>query len=658
MPAMLPPLALALLASASQAGAPVKTAADLFQHVRGCVYEVVIPKLRDSTTSYAERLPLEKLSFQDRTDSVWSIGSAFAIGRDTVLTAAHVLELGENLPDREPMLRNADGRIFRIGKFLKFSNHQDFAIFTVPGLGAKTPLRPAKSPQVGQAVHAVGNALGEGIVLRNGLLTSQTPEEFNGEWKYWRFSAAASPGNSGGPLLDERGALVGVVLMKSQSENLNYALPWNVVKDFPTGKARYHERSTFVYPSLPDAELMTTLDTTLAIAASWRELDHLVWKLSGFKTARDRDSVLRAQHDQLFPRGLTGRLTVAPLFSGIPATIYRGEGGWWNLDIQETRDPVDLGRNGTWTQNKEGAYIFATAKVPDSLKPLEVLDDSKAMGDLLLKGVRLERDIAGKDIRAVSLGKAVIDSVRKDPWGRPWIVRGWRKPWDGGILLAQILPQPNGFSMILGIFSEGAARSHSGARLQDFADNSTMPMLGTTRQWMDLLARTDLVAPFLRDIRFENPDKQASVTVQGGKLRLPSSLVDPDQTPVFLMTPGFARNGADSLVYDIGTIALGPGYTSGSFAVLMRVGEPAKELPAETQADWRKRIEARSPYDGRPVDVGNNKRRVEKVLAGSTGTSGTLWMAMILAENAPSDSRMAKIFADFLRDAKAPIAKP
>lgn len=657
MPAMLPLLALSLLASAPQAAAPVKTASELFQQVRGCVYEVVIPKLRDSTTTYAERLPLEKLSFQERTDSVWSIGSAFAIGRDTVLTAAHVLELGENLPDREPMLRNSDGKLFRIGKFLKFSNHQDFAILTVPGLGAKSPLRPAKSPQVGQAVHAVGNALGEGIVLRNGLLTSQTPEEFNGEWKYWRFSAAASPGNSGGPLLDERGALVGVVLMKSQSENLNYALPWSVVKDFPTGKARYHERSTFVYPSLPDAELMTTLDTTLAIPGSWRELDHLVWKLSGWKTSRDRDSVLRAQHDQLFPRGLTGRLTVAPLFSGIPATIYRGEGGWWSLDVQETRDPVDLGQNGTWTQNKEGAYIFATAKVPDSLKPLEVLDDSKAMGDLLLKGVRLERDIAGKDIRVVSLGKAVIDSLRTDRWGRPWIVRGWRKPWDGGILLAQVLPLPNGFSMILGIFSEGAARSHSGARLQDFADNSTMPMLGTTRQWMDLLARTDLVAPFLRDIRFQDPDKQASVSVQGGKLRLPSALLDPEQTPVFLMTPGFARNGKDSLVYGIGTIALSPGYTSGSFAVLMRVGEPAKDLPAEAHADWRKRVELRSPYDGRSIDVGGNKRRVEKAL-GTARPDGTLWMAVVLAENAPSDSRMAKIFSEFLRDAKAPSANP
>ena len=76
MPAMLPLLALSLLASAPQAAAPVKTAAELFQQVRGCVYEVVIPKLLDSTTIYAERLPLEKLSYQDRTDSVWSIGSA------------------------------------------------------------------------------------------------------------------------------------------------------------------------------------------------------------------------------------------------------------------------------------------------------------------------------------------------------------------------------------------------------------------------------------------------------------------------------------------------------------------------------------------------------------------------------------------------------
>src|SRR5581483_8096915 len=80
-------------------------------------------------------------------------------------------------------------------------------------------------PSLNSVVYAVGNALGTGVVIRDGLYTSDTPEDENGRWKWMRFSAAASPGNSGGPLLDQDGKVIGVVLMKSPNENLNYALP-------------------------------------------------------------------------------------------------------------------------------------------------------------------------------------------------------------------------------------------------------------------------------------------------------------------------------------------------------------------------------------------------------------------------------------------------
>ena len=46
-----------------------------------------------------------------------------------------------------------------------------------------------------------------------------------GNGKNIRYSAAASPGNSGGPLLNLAGEVVGIVTKKSSNENLNYALP-------------------------------------------------------------------------------------------------------------------------------------------------------------------------------------------------------------------------------------------------------------------------------------------------------------------------------------------------------------------------------------------------------------------------------------------------
>jgi len=53
---------------------------------------------------------------------------------------------------------------------------------------------------------AVGNALAKALLIRDGLYTSATAEEQDGAGKWIRFSAAASPGNSGGPSSTRRGA--------------------------------------------------------------------------------------------------------------------------------------------------------------------------------------------------------------------------------------------------------------------------------------------------------------------------------------------------------------------------------------------------------------------------------------------------------------------
>ena len=89
----------------------------------------------------------------------------------------------------------------------------------------------------------MGNALGEGIVIRDGLFTSETPEAQDGRWKWIRFSAAASPGNSGGPLCDASGRVIGIVIGKSPNENLNYSLPISLVLDAEESKGALRAES-------------------------------------------------------------------------------------------------------------------------------------------------------------------------------------------------------------------------------------------------------------------------------------------------------------------------------------------------------------------------------------------------------------------------------
>jgi S1-C subfamily serine protease len=189
------------------------------------VYEVVVLKPTKDSLQYEKPLPMDLIPYSIRTDKYYSIGTAFAISPSEFVSAAHVMNLGSGSQFKEAFLRDRQGKVYSIEKVLKYSKNQDFIVFSLRNAKVKKFLSVNQRPRVNQKVFAVGNALGEGIVIRDGLYTSDTPEEEAGEWKWIRFSAAASPGNSGGPLLDRDGKVIGIVLRKSPGENLNYAVP-------------------------------------------------------------------------------------------------------------------------------------------------------------------------------------------------------------------------------------------------------------------------------------------------------------------------------------------------------------------------------------------------------------------------------------------------
>lgn len=95
--------------------------------------------------------------------------------------------------------------------------------------------------QIGQTVIAIGNALGEfgnsvtkGIVsgLNRGILASSgifgTPEYIE---NVIQTDAALNPGNSGGPLLNLQGEVVGInVAISGGAENIGFSIPVNTIK--------------------------------------------------------------------------------------------------------------------------------------------------------------------------------------------------------------------------------------------------------------------------------------------------------------------------------------------------------------------------------------------------------------------------------------------
>lgn len=105
--------------------------------------------------------------------------------------------------------------------------------------------------ELGQTVIAIGNALGEfrnsvSVGVISGLSRSIVAGDFSGRTEFLdeviQTDAAISPGNSGGPLLNLEGLVVGMnVAVARAGENIGFALPANTVKAVVDSVAEHGE---------------------------------------------------------------------------------------------------------------------------------------------------------------------------------------------------------------------------------------------------------------------------------------------------------------------------------------------------------------------------------------------------------------------------------
>lgn len=151
--------------------------------------------------------------------------SGFVVAPDLFLTNAHVANAGRISVLVGPLLVGCDvQRIDRVN---------DLALCRMQSKGPSKPLRLAsEDPKPGSTIFAVGNPRGPNVVSQ-GLFSGY--RNLAGR-RVVQISAAISPGSSGGPIVNVAGDVVGVAVGSlAYSQNLNFAVPRDVVSEFLTG---------------------------------------------------------------------------------------------------------------------------------------------------------------------------------------------------------------------------------------------------------------------------------------------------------------------------------------------------------------------------------------------------------------------------------------
>ena len=158
-------------------------------------------------------------------DGPFGVGSGFVIGEDLIATNRHVI--GEA---RRILVETSDGRSLDVIEVLANDARLDLAILRVAQKGLK-PLDFGDSDAMrqGQPIVAMGNPAGLAFSVVEGVI-SEPSRDVEGT-PMIQIAVPIERGNSGGPLVDRQGRVLGVLTLKSaRTKNLGFAMPVNALK--------------------------------------------------------------------------------------------------------------------------------------------------------------------------------------------------------------------------------------------------------------------------------------------------------------------------------------------------------------------------------------------------------------------------------------------
>ncbi len=165
----------------------------------------------------------------------WS-GTGFALNNGYVVTNFHVIDNAKTI-----QIQGIDGN-FSVkynASIIATDKYNDLALLQIvdnafKGFGVIPYNVKTTVSEVGEDIFVLGypltSTMGDEIKLTTGVISSKTG--FQGDVSLYQISAPIQPGNSGGPLFDNKGNLVGIVNAKHKgAENVGYAIKTSYLKN-------------------------------------------------------------------------------------------------------------------------------------------------------------------------------------------------------------------------------------------------------------------------------------------------------------------------------------------------------------------------------------------------------------------------------------------
>ncbi|HXA13498.1 MAG TPA: trypsin-like peptidase domain-containing protein, partial [Opitutaceae bacterium] len=179
-------------------------------------------------------------------DAVVEVRTPIGLGSGFIINSAGYVMTNEHVISGEykisiTQFRRGKAELERVQfnkvRIVAFDSRLDLALLKIEDAGDTVfpvvPLGDSNTLTEGQTVFAIGSPLGLDRSVSQGII-AQKNRPLDG-LLYIQTTAQVNPGNSGGPLFNLRGEVVGVNDMKAMMigvEGLNFAVPTSILKDF------------------------------------------------------------------------------------------------------------------------------------------------------------------------------------------------------------------------------------------------------------------------------------------------------------------------------------------------------------------------------------------------------------------------------------------
>ena len=259
------------------------------------------------------------------------------------------------------VVRGADAIVVRLASQAEYQAQlvgndprTDLALLKIAGQGLPAmPFGDSDRLEVGEPVMAIGNPFGLEQTVTTGIVSAK--ERFIGSGPYDDFiqtDASVNPGNSGGPLVDSRGALVGInTAIFSQtggSVGIGFAIPVNIAKDVlrqlrEKGKVVRGYLGVAVMPVTPEASKAGNLPASRGALVA-EVVPGSPAQVAGLGPG---DVIVRYQDEEIRdPRELTRRVAATPPGTTVKLDVVRPGGTARALtarvaELKETRTAED-----------------------------------------------------------------------------------------------------------------------------------------------------------------------------------------------------------------------------------------------------------------------------------------------------------------------------